>query len=166
MPCRLVMYTQRFHMSPSEDKSGKLTWVAKCFYRFPSAGMYYAVIRHDGKLFRRSLATTVRATANRKLCGRTPEDHVGRQANWQGHALVALRGDTAGDLPASRAYLASALEINPVLRLIDGMSPGLTVGPGGVYCVLMPMRRSEAQHTDGRKRLAQPERSGDRAPGN
>ncbi|MCF7676393.1 MAG: hypothetical protein K9M97_13675, partial [Akkermansiaceae bacterium] len=36
------------------------------------------------------------------------------------------------------AYLASALEIGPVLRLIDGMSPGLTAGPGGVFCVLMP----------------------------
>jgi DNA polymerase-3 subunit beta len=37
-------------------------------------------------------------------------------------------------------FLASALEIGPALRLIDGMSPGLAIGPGGIYCVLMPQR--------------------------
>ena len=36
--------------------------------------------------------------------------------------------------------LASALEIGPTLRLIDGLSPLLTSGPGGVFCVLMPRR--------------------------
>lgn len=41
-------------------------------------------------------------------------------------------------------YLASALDIGPALRLIDGMSPGLAIGPGGVFCVLMPMRCSDA----------------------
>ena len=37
-------------------------------------------------------------------------------------------------------FLASALEIGPTLRFIDGMSPLLASGPGGVFCVLMPMR--------------------------
>ena len=37
-------------------------------------------------------------------------------------------------------YLASALEIGPTLRLIDGLSPLLASGPGGVFCVLMPRR--------------------------
>ena len=37
-------------------------------------------------------------------------------------------------------YLAEALAIGPVLRLIDGISPGLTTGPTGNYCVIMPCR--------------------------
>jgi hypothetical protein len=37
-------------------------------------------------------------------------------------------------------FLASALEIGPTLRFIDGMSPLLASGPGGVYCVIMPQR--------------------------
>jgi DNA polymerase-3 subunit beta len=42
------------------------------------------------------------------------------------------------------AFLADALAIGPVLRLIDQMSPLLARGPGGVFCVLMPMRCSVA----------------------
>ena len=37
-------------------------------------------------------------------------------------------------------FLASALEIGPTLRFIDGMSPLVASGPAGVFCVLMPMR--------------------------
>ena len=37
-------------------------------------------------------------------------------------------------------HLASVLEIGATLRFIDGMSPLLASGPGGVYCVLMPQR--------------------------
>ena len=37
-------------------------------------------------------------------------------------------------------FLASVLEIGPTLRIIDGMSPLLASGPGGVFCVLMPLR--------------------------
>lgn len=54
-------------MRQSEDNAGKLVRVDKCLYRLSSTGMYYAVIRHGGKLHRRSLETTVRAIANRKL---------------------------------------------------------------------------------------------------
>jgi DNA polymerase-3 subunit beta len=37
-------------------------------------------------------------------------------------------------------YLASVMEIGPTVRFIDGLSPLLASGPGGAYCVLMPMR--------------------------
>ena len=39
--------------------------------------------------------------------------------------------------------LAEALAIGPVLRLIDRMSPGLTTGPSGNCCVIMPCRFTE-----------------------
>jgi len=53
-------------MGQSEDNSGKLVRVDKCLYRLTSTGMYYAVIRHEGKNFRRSLETKTRSVANRK----------------------------------------------------------------------------------------------------
>ena len=37
-------------------------------------------------------------------------------------------------------YLAEALAIGPVLRLIDGISPGVATGPSGNFCVIMPCR--------------------------
>ena len=37
-------------------------------------------------------------------------------------------------------YLAEALEIGGTLRLSDEMSPGMTEGPGGRFCVVMPLR--------------------------
>jgi DNA polymerase-3 subunit beta len=42
-------------------------------------------------------------------------------------------------------YLAEALAIGPVLRLIDGISLGLTAGPSGneAFCVIMPCRFTE-----------------------
>lgn len=54
-------------MGQSEGNSGKPVRVDKCLYRLSSTGMYYAVIRHEGKIFRRSLETTTRSVANRKL---------------------------------------------------------------------------------------------------
>jgi integrase len=44
-----------------------LSHVAECLYRLSTTGMYYAVIRHSGKIHRRSLETTDLATAKRKL---------------------------------------------------------------------------------------------------
>jgi hypothetical protein len=54
-------------MGQSEGKSGKLTRVGECLYRLSTTGMYYAVIRHQGKLHRRRLETTDLPTAKRKL---------------------------------------------------------------------------------------------------
>lgn len=40
----------------------------------------------------------------------------------------------------SPQYLADALVIGSILRLSDGISPGLITAPSGCYCVLMPNR--------------------------
>ena len=40
-------------------------------------------------------------------------------------------------------YLADALEIGPTLRLVDKLSPGMTAGPSGNFCVLMSLRFTE-----------------------
>ena len=37
-------------------------------------------------------------------------------------------------------YLADALEIGSTLRLIDGLSPGMTSDASGTFCVIMPCR--------------------------
>ena len=37
-------------------------------------------------------------------------------------------------------YLAEALEIGGTLRLSDAMSPLVTEGAGGRFCVVMPLR--------------------------
>jgi hypothetical protein len=41
--------------------------VGECLYRYESSGTYYAVVRHQGKLIRRSLRTQDRALAKRLL---------------------------------------------------------------------------------------------------
>jgi hypothetical protein len=51
------MYTPSCRVGQRETKSGKLTRIAECLNRLSTTGMYYAVIRHDGKLYRRSLET-------------------------------------------------------------------------------------------------------------
>jgi DNA polymerase III sliding clamp (beta) subunit (PCNA family) len=37
-------------------------------------------------------------------------------------------------------YLANAIAIGSTLRLIDGLSPGMTSDPSGPFCVIMPCR--------------------------
>jgi len=54
-------------------------------------------------------------------------------------------------------YLAEALVIGPVLRLIDGISPGLTTGSSGkgAYCVIMPCRLTEVADEKAEKNNSQ-----------
>src|SRR5439155_23108580 len=46
---------------------GKLKRVAPCLYKYESSGVYFAHVRAEGKLHRRSLETTDRQLANRCL---------------------------------------------------------------------------------------------------
>jgi len=60
-------------------------------------------------------------------------------------------------------YLAEALAIGPVLRLIDGISPGVTTttGPSGSYCVIMPCRLVEiAEESNAQTRHSGPGHGG------
>ncbi len=64
------------------------------------------------------------------------------------HVPVSISGEGRPPVIAfAPGYLADALEIGPTLRLIDGLSPGMTTstdssdgGPSGPYCVIMPCR--------------------------
>jgi Site-specific recombinase XerD len=49
------------------QKGGQLQKVGECLYRYSSNGVYYARIKIDGKEIKRSLGTTDRALARRKL---------------------------------------------------------------------------------------------------
>ena len=46
---------------------GSFEKVGECLYRYSTSGSYYAVIRHQGKLIRRSLGTTDKPLAKRRL---------------------------------------------------------------------------------------------------
>ena len=59
-------YTQG-NMGTTESKSGAFVKVAECLYRYSSNGVYYARFESRGKEIRRSLGTTDRTTARRKL---------------------------------------------------------------------------------------------------
>ena len=74
------------------------------------------------------------------------------QATIQVPVSISEGGGVDGKPPAisfAPRYLAEALAIGPVLRLIDGISPGLTTtttaDPSGnaAYCVIMPCRFTE-----------------------
>lgn len=52
---------------PEANQAGRLVRVGECLYRYSSNRVYYAVLKHHGKIFRQSLKTTDRAIANREL---------------------------------------------------------------------------------------------------
>lgn len=54
-------------MGSTHAQNGKLERVGECLYRYTSNGIYYAVVRHSGKLIRKSLETSDRALAKRRL---------------------------------------------------------------------------------------------------
>lgn len=51
----------------SEEKQATFLKVAECLYRYSSNDVYYAVVKHRGKIIRRSLKTTDPEIAKRKL---------------------------------------------------------------------------------------------------
>jgi hypothetical protein len=54
-------------MGAGHAQLGSFEKVGECLYRYSSNGMYYALVRQGGKLIRRSLGTTDKAYAKRKL---------------------------------------------------------------------------------------------------
>ena len=54
-------------MRTGEDKQRTFEKVGECLYRYTPTGMYYARTKRPGKELRRSLGTTDRTTAKRKL---------------------------------------------------------------------------------------------------
>jgi hypothetical protein len=57
------------------------------------------------------------------------------------HVPVSISGESRPPVTAfPPGQLADALEIGSTLRLIDGLSPGMTSDPSGTFCVLMPCR--------------------------
>jgi len=54
-------------MPKEPENSGSFQRVGECLYRYAPNGVYYAVVRHQGKLIRRSLKTADRGVARDKL---------------------------------------------------------------------------------------------------
>lgn len=62
------MYTAACkHMGKAHAQKGSFEKVGECLYRYSSNGIYYAVMRHSGKVIRRSLETSDKAYAKRRL---------------------------------------------------------------------------------------------------
>jgi len=66
--CTPIFYTVGLHrMGKLQSKVGVFEKVGECLYRYSSNGVYYGRIRVDGKEIKRSLETTDRELAKRKL---------------------------------------------------------------------------------------------------
>ena len=88
----LIFYTPAGDARSNGDKKGKFVRVGECLYRYRSNGVYYAFIRHQGKLHMRSLKTS----QFRCLMGNTDSPSFS-------HALSGgpRSGATAGQPPPS-----------------------------------------------------------------
>jgi len=53
--------------APTARRQAAFHKVAECLYRHESSGIYYALVKRSGKQFRRSLQTTDRQLAARRL---------------------------------------------------------------------------------------------------
>jgi integrase len=69
-------------MGSTQRDGGTFQKVGECLYRYSSNGVYYARIKHEGKEIRRSLCTTDRDLAKRKL--RELKDEHGQIDRSQG----------------------------------------------------------------------------------
>jgi integrase len=69
-------------MGSTQHQGGAFQKVGECLYRYSSNGVYYARIKHEGKEIRRSLRTTDRELAKRKL--REFKDEHGQIDHSQG----------------------------------------------------------------------------------
>jgi integrase len=65
--------------SHQADKNPTFKWVAECLYRHSKSGIYYALVKRNGKQFRKSLKTSDRQLAERSLT--SFRVNVGRIAN-------------------------------------------------------------------------------------
>ena len=79
-------------MKRTPAQRGTFEKVGECFYRYSSTGTYYAVLRHRGKLIRKSLETPDRPLAKRRLADfRRSLDKVDSKAGRVTVAELALR---------------------------------------------------------------------------
>lgn len=74
-------------MGAAHTQKGSFEKVGECLYRYSSNGIYYAVMRHSGKLIRRSLETSDKAHAKRKLAEFKRD--VGRTAPGAGRVTLS-----------------------------------------------------------------------------
>jgi hypothetical protein len=65
--CALMQATLAEHKTPRVNGQASFKKVGECLYRYPATGAYYALVKRNGKQFRRSLKTADRQLAERKL---------------------------------------------------------------------------------------------------
>lgn len=72
------MLSQPINVEPDTNGHPVFKWVAECLYRHSETGRYYALVKRRGKQHRKSLKTTDRQLAERKLSAF--RDKIGRSA--------------------------------------------------------------------------------------
>jgi integrase len=72
------MLSQPINVEPQTNGHPVFKWVAECLYRHSETGRYYALVKRRGKQHRKSLKTTDRQLAERKLSAF--RDKIGRSA--------------------------------------------------------------------------------------
>jgi hypothetical protein len=94
-------------------------WVAECLYRHSDTGRYYALVKRQGKQFRKSLKTTDRQLAERKLSVfRIKIGRVGNLDRGRGTTFMELAKDWL-DLAKTRLKPSSAKSAECCLKQLN-----------------------------------------------
>lgn len=93
--------------------------VGECLYRYPNTGTYYALVKRHGKQFRKSLKTTDRQLADRKLADfRSKIGRLGNATRDRGITFMELAKDWF-DAAKTRVKPSSARSMDLSIRQLN-----------------------------------------------
>jgi len=108
--------------TPQAEKPRFLKTDAPCLYRYSSNGVYYALVKHQGKQKRASLETTEKEVAKRKL--RDMQRDLGSVDASQGRLTLEELAHRYLSTIASQAPDTVSLKTTIIERLLADLPPG------------------------------------------
>ncbi len=107
-----------------------------CLYRYPSTGIYFALLKHEGKQKRKSLKTTDKAEAKRKLMDERRA--LGRVDHSKGR--ITLKELCASYLPTVQNQAPATVYRKKAIvdRLLEDF-------PKGPHCLIDKIRKSDLE---------------------
>jgi hypothetical protein len=104
---------------PQSDDQPAFKWVAECLYRHTASGTYYALVKRNGKQIRKSLKTSDRQLADRRLAEfRAKATRVSNPTKDRGTTFMELAKDWF-DVAKTRLKPSSALGMEVCLRQLN-----------------------------------------------